>query len=266
MKLKKLVAATAVSLLAFAPASFAATVDLGFAIDESGSVFSGDFVLARDGLAAALGSIPTDDPDVTYRISVVKFDGTVETVVPVTVLDSPAALNTVVGQIQGATQQGGSTAIGDAIAALTMNFTNAGGFGDTSLFNVTTDGANNTGSSISASATAAANAGLTGLSYEAVGLAAIQPLLDTAFPTAPVLVTDAANLPDPTKQGFVFEVDSFADYAAAISSKVQTIVDNTGGGGTPDPDPLPPIPLPAGMPLLLGGLGVLALVRRRAKA
>jgi hypothetical protein len=36
-------------------------------------------------------------------------------------------------------------------------------------------------------------------------------------------------------------------------------------GGDPDPDPeVPVVPLPAGLPLLVGGLGALALLRRRA--
>ena len=53
-------------------------------------------------------------------------------------------------------------------------------------------------------------------------------------------------------------VTSFEAYGAAINAKVGQIVDDT----------TPPnvIPLPAGLPLLLGGLGVLALVRRRASA
>lgn len=42
---------------------------------------------------------------------------------------------------------------------------------------------------------------------------------------------------------------------------------STGGGGiNPDPDPDAYIPVPAGLPLLLGGLGAMALVRRRKRA
>ncbi|MEM9756155.1 MAG: VPLPA-CTERM sorting domain-containing protein, partial [Pseudomonadota bacterium] len=126
----------------------------------------------------------------------------------------------------------------------------------------TTDGINNSGVTVQAGATTAANAGVDGLSYEAVGTFNTSDLIATAFPTAPVLIDDANDLPDPTQQGFVFEVDSFADYEAAIASKIQTIVDNTGGGGDDPGDP-EVIPLPAGLPLLLAGLGAFAVVRVR---
>lgn len=250
-------AAAAVALLAGGMAS-ADVVDLGFAIDESGSVSSDDFALARDGLAAALNQIPTSGA-VSYRISVVKFDDSVETVVPVTTIDSPGTLASVISTIQSATQQGGLTAIGSAIQRLTDNFS-AVGLGDTTIFNVTTDGSSNSGIAVSTGATNAAAAGVDGLSYEAVGSASTGPLLATAFPGTPVLISDAADLPDDIlTTSFVFQVNSFADYEAAIGAKVGKIVVDTGGG---DGGPAP-IPVPAGLPLLIGGMGLLALVRRR---
>src|SRR6056297_1851632 len=115
MPFKKLLAAASVAASFIGSPSLAATVDLGFAFDDSGSVSPTDFALERDGLAAALAQIPFGG-DTTYRISVVQFDDVVRTVVPVTTIDSQTTLNSVIGSVQATTQSGGFTAIGDAIA------------------------------------------------------------------------------------------------------------------------------------------------------
>ena len=244
--------AFAFSLFGAATVTTAATIDLGFALDESGSVSGSDFTLAINGLADALGQVPTSG-DNTYRISVVAFDGLARTIVPVTEV-TDTSLPDIQDSIRDVNQNGGATAIGSAIQLLTDNFV-AFGLGDTSLFNVTTDGSNNSGLNPATAASNASNAGIDGLSFEAVGFADTAALLNIAFPGTPELISDANDLPDPTTGSFVFTVDSFADYDAAIAAKVQQIVNVT--------DPVGVIPLPAGFPLLLGGLGLMIALRKR---
>jgi len=270
MDLKKLMCAAAASVLLVSAntSAVAATIDLGFAIDDSGSVSPSDFNLATQGLANALNQIPIPDPTdpdaITYRISVVAFSSTfnTRTEVDVTEIDSLATLNSVISQVQGISRVGGSTAIGTAIQLLTQNFLDVG-LGDSTILNVTTDGGNNSGISTLAGAQFAMANGVDSLGFEAVGFGAnTAALAAAAFPGTPVIIDDANDLPDDIlSTSFVFEVDSFQDYEAAINAKIVQIVDSTGGGGGgPSPSP---VPLPAGMPLLLAGLGGLGYLRSR---
>ena len=272
MYTKRLISAAVAALglaIGATSASASTVIDLGFGIDDSGSVSASDFNLAINGLASALNQIPIPDPAdpdaVTYRISVVAFSSVAETLteVPVTVIDSAASLNSVITDVQSISRLAGFTAIGTAIELLTQNFLDTG-LGDSTILNVTTDGDNNRGISVAEGSDFALANGVDSLSFEAVGSGAvIAPLLEAAFPGTPVVIDDAADLPDNILEtSFVFEVDSFEDYEAAIAAKIGLIVE-TGGGGTPPPAP---VPLPAGLPLLLVALGALGIVRSRRTA
>lgn len=251
---RKFFAATvaATSIFLGSSAVHAATIDLGFALDESGSVSRSDFTLAQNGLANALAQIPTTGEN-TYRISVVAFNSVARTIVPVTEVTA-ASLTTIQETIRTTVRRSGGTAIDRAVDLLTANFTTAG-LGDTSLFNITTDGQSSL-TSLQASAAAANAAGIDGLSFEAVGSANTANLLNVAFPGTPVLVDDATNLPNPTEDSFVFQVASFADYEAAITAKVGRIVTDTGGGPMPAP-----VPLPAGLSLMLAAMAAFGGMR-----
>ncbi|MGB3554022.1 MAG: hypothetical protein WBA25_05210, partial [Jannaschia sp.] len=71
MKMSRFMGVVAAGVFSLAGAmASAATVDLGFGVDESGSINQSEFALIRDGLASALKLVPTSG-DVEYRISVV---------------------------------------------------------------------------------------------------------------------------------------------------------------------------------------------------
>lgn len=272
MKLSRIMGATLVAFTTFAGSvASAATIDLGFALDESGSVGSTNFGLSRTGLANALAKIPTSGTN-QYRISVITFDSGTNTIIPPTVVTAGNLAN-LQAQVNAISYNGGGTDIAEAVDTLTANFVNAGLSAATYL-NVATDG----GSSASALATAAANAqaaGIDGLSFEAIGSgASINTLLRSCFGNSTYtdpgggntaagcsLVNDENNLPDATKEGFVLAIDNFLDFENAIAAKVQAIVDDTGGGGNPNV-----VPLPAAGWLLIAGLGLLGATARRKKA
>jgi hypothetical protein len=239
--------------------SKALVIDLGFALDESGSIQASDWNLARAGLSAALSVIPTSGADV-YRISVVKFSSSAETVIT-RVINSAADLTAVQTAVATAVQFGGSTCISCGTALLTSNIAAlSGGFGDKSIMNVTTDGEPNVGTTVGSTLrTATVASGWDAISAEAVGagvggtgLAFLQALV---YPQPQFTTNNPALLPNPLLQGFVLQVDSFTDYQGAIGVKVQKIVDNA-----PDPTPIP-----GALPLFVSGLGAFGFLTWRRK-
>ncbi len=261
--------ATALTVSMSAPVK-AAVIDLGFALDESGSVASSDFSLSTQGLANALDKIPTSGAN-QYRISVIAFNSNARTIIAPTIVTATniAGLKTNISNIS---QSSGGTDIAGAVDLLTANFSGVG-FGAETYLNVATDGGSNSSALALAAGNAAAN-NVDGLSFEAIGsFVSTDTLLRSCFGNGSYsdpgfgntaagcsLVTDATNLPDATQEGFVLAVNSFLDFEGAISSKVQSIVDDTGGGTSP-------VPLPASLPLLLSALGIGGfMTRRKTKA
>lgn len=263
------VLATGVSLTS---AAKAAVIDLGFVLDESGSVGSTNFTTVKTALAAALGSIPTSGPN-QYRVAVTTFSSGQTTVVAPTILTA-ANLATIKSAVTGTSYSGGGTDTAGAIAHIANLFKNsATGFGDTTLINITTDGAPNSQSGAENAALAAHNAGVEGISFEAVGsgvsstsaqnnMARIAGLGTSGDATKGVVVSDLNSIPDATTTGFVIPVSTFAGYEAAIKAKIGKVVVDTGGGTSV-------VPLPAALPLMLAGfgaLGGLGAMRRRKNA
>lgn len=272
MKIKTLIAAGAVAVMSVASSAHAAVIDLGFAIDESGSV-SGlpsqtttELGLIREGLARALDLIPsvgaTGNPN-TYTVTVVQFASSAQTLVSKTVIDDTTRA-AIQNTLRTAPRIGGGTNIPGAVNALTNAVCGSGTdtcSADTTLFNVATDGQGgdpNFGGANSANSIAQL-AGVDGISYEVIGNFG-SSITSFAFPGTPVYVTDAADLPNPTQTGFVFGVNSFLDFEDAIAGKVGRVVIDTGGGGTNV------IPLPAAAWMLIAGVGALGFVGRRRQA
>lgn len=262
--------AGAVALGLSTSGAFAAVIDLGFAIDESGSVSgspgsaTSELGLIRGGLAAALDLIPsvgaTGNPN-TYTVTIVRFASSASTLVTKTAITDVTRAE-IQNTLLTAPRTSGGTNIPSAVNKLTEEIC---GFGtdtcsaDTTLFNIATDGQGGNPATSGANA-AAIDAGVDGISYEAIG-GGLTPSAITAFalPSPVELVTNAADLPNPINNGFVFAVSSFEDFEDAIGAKVGRIVRDTGGGG----DDANVIPLPAGVWLLLAGLGALGAVKRR---
>jgi phosphohistidine swiveling domain-containing protein len=276
MFLKKLAGAGALAvavLFGGTPATQAATIDLGFILDFSGSVADTDFANARDALATALGSIPTSGAN-EYRVAVTRFSSSSTTIIPPTIVTAAniVSLQNTLRASSSATT--GGTNLAGAITAMASLFSSTtGGFGDTTLINITTDGVPDSQSLAESAALAANTAGVDGISFEAVGggvssssalanMARIAGLGTAGVASNGVVVSDLSAIPNATTTGFVIPVSSFAAYEAAITAKIGQIVDDT-GGGTTDPSV---VPLPAGLPLMLGVIGAFALVRRRQMA
>ncbi|WP_281932443.1 VWA domain-containing protein [Roseibium album] len=239
----------------------ATIINLGFAIDSSGSVGSSGWNTQITGLAAALDSIPTSGAN-QYRVGVVAFNSGARTLVSPTIVTAGniAGIKTA---ITTAAFSSGGTFIGAGINRLVSDFNGAGYLAsETSLMNVTTDGIS-LPTSDAAARDAALLAGWEGISAECILVCAnensvgSQRLLNTVVSPVPALfVTNTNALPNPLTQSFVLKINTFDDYEAAIKAKVGKIVTDTGGGPTV-------VPLPAGLPLLLGGLSVLYAVRRK---
>ena len=236
-------------------------VNLGFAIDESGSVGSNGFALQIQGLAAALANIPTTG-DIEYRIGVVAFSSGARTLIPPTIVTA-ANIGMLQTTLLNATFGGGGTAISAGLNLLVSDFNTAGATAEeTTLFNVTTDGLSGLTADIAAAAAAIA-AGVDSISAECIIVCASelsagsQNLLSIVSPSPGVFVTDPANLPNPLQTAFVLQVGGFEDYADAIDAKIGLVVDVTSG--------VSDVPIPAALPLFISAIGAYGFAARRRR-
>jgi uncharacterized protein YegL len=141
--------------LAMAAPAQAATLELGLAIDESGSISSSNFTLQKQGYIAAL-SDPTVLPlDGSVAIGVVKFSSTVVNVFTMQQITS-ANIGSLVAALNGMTQRGGGTNIGAAITTLSDQIFTNGFQSDRQIIDVSTDGEDNAGGLAAAQAAALA--------------------------------------------------------------------------------------------------------------
>ncbi|TCM88002.1 VPLPA-CTERM sorting domain-containing protein [Rhodovulum steppense] len=285
MNIKNLASASALAVAAAmgaAPGVSASTiVDLGFIIDESGSVGQANYQSSILALRAALEQIPLADANVTYRVGVVSFGNGADVVAAPVVFDSAANKNAVLAalldeavpnSIDGGTRQyglpGGITNATNYVAAFdaihNAFISSFGSLGDNSILNMATDGGWNSGGNPTARANALYNDnGWDSLSFEAIGgfsQSNLNFLAGIGFDSGGIggcgITTDAASLQNVTENCFVIDVPSFAAFETAILTKVRKTVIDTGG----DPNV---VPLPAGLPLMLGVIGAFAFMRRR---
>ncbi len=209
----------AICLVLSAGAAQSAIIDLGFALDESGSVGSNNYNLVKQGLANALDLIPLTGIN-QYRVSVVSFDSSASTIVSPTILDA-STLAGVKAAIINDPYSGGNTNIGSGVALLT-SLVSGVGFGDSSLINITTDGFSS-GDPVAVRNTAV-TAGWDSISAEAIGNFNQSYLNAVVYPQPAFSTNNPNNLPNPLERGFIVQLAGFDEYQGAIAAKVQRIV------------------------------------------
>lgn len=227
----------------------ASVIQLGFIIDESGSIGSGNYTIIKNGLASAINTlIPVDG---TYEISVVSFASSAQTLVNHVLIDSAAALTSVVNSITGDGYSGGSTYMGAAFNAMTNALSGSTRAISASYVNFATDGVNSDAdATVIAARNALIAAGADNISVEGIGSGIDQNFLKNSI-CFPGPCDDSAPYNFPT-QGFYIGVADAAGYAAAIGNKIRIVT-----GQVPEPQMI-----------ALLGVGLLALVpamRRRVR-
>lgn len=264
LKLSKILRQTgvALTLAAASLATFAAplTTQLGFLIDASGSIGSGNFTTMKNGYASALAALPTDG---SIELTVVTFATGTATVVAPTIVTA-ATLPTILAAITGMVYTGGSTATDAGINAIRGLMTGPGNLNFNrnlnSMINIATDGAPNNTSAALAAAVNAENAGIDALTAEAIGSFNSNFLRDLVFSPLNGPCTGCGTLlavnttpPNPmTSNPWVLPVNSFDDFPTAINAKIQASVGN--------------VPEPGVLTLLALGLVGLGFARRNRSA
>lgn len=224
---------TAFAIAAASLATYAAplTTQLGFLIDESGSIGTTNFNTMKTGYAAALAALPTDG---SVEVTIYKFGSSVSQVVAPTVVTA-ANLSTIITAINGMSYSGGTTATAAGITTITNAMIGSGNYdaGLRSMINIATDGEpNDNNSNPKQAAINAANyaktQGIDSLTAEYIGTGDANFLKDLVFsPTkgpctgCGVLLPSGSTPTDPmTTDPWVLRVGSFNDFPDAIKTKV----------------------------------------------
>jgi hypothetical protein len=220
----------AVGLAVAAPAQ-AATLELGLAIDESGSISASDFQLQKQGYIAALSDPSVLPTDGSVAIGVVKFSSNVVNVFTMQQITS-ANLGALIAALNGMTQRGGSTNIGAAINTLTDQIFTNGFQSDRQIIDVSTDGDDN-GGILAAAQTAALARGLDQVNCLGIGAGAN---------CRPVLAGTGA-----------FAINAnFNTFEAALRRKITIEVSGA-------------VPEPATWAMMILGFGVVGMAMRRRR-
>ena len=257
-KIKALAAASLIALgIGSSTGANAAVIQLGFILDESGSIGAGNWNTIRTGLANAVSLIPVGGPD-TYEVSVVKFSTNATASISNFLITDATQRGILSAQIAALSFAGGTTNYAAAFSTMTSVLQNSIAGAAFSYVNFATDGVQVAGSGQTLAQVqgytqrdAMITAGIDNISIEGIGTNIDATDLQTRFCyPQPCDTTSPYNFPT---QGFYIGVADAAGYAAAIGNKIRVVTGQ-------------PIPEPGTLVLLgLGALG-LGLVRRRSLA
>ncbi|AXI54549.1 hypothetical protein C1J05_08635 [Sulfitobacter sp. JL08] len=235
------------------PATDSVDTILSLVIDVSGSVSTSEYNLQMGGYAAAFNDVDIQNAILNgtlgkIAVNVVQFASTASERVQFQILDdatSISAFATTLGALTRFASSSTSIASGITTGAATIeSWLTAGNTATRAVIDVSGDGQNNFGGSVTAARDAALAGNIDAINGISIGGGST--LLDY-YKDNVIGGTDS----------FAIGAVDFAAFSAGVKTKLKAEITGTPPGGV--------VPVPAALPLLAGGLALLGFVGRRRR-